>query len=281
MEQKKRRWDNFADGQKDVMIQAQSSGGGVNSVALLILNLTGRIENPARLAIFADPGGEEVGTYTHLEIMRPWIEAHGGELLIRRGATNDRKAQAGVALYDYVLHVATAIPVHAETGLGRRQCTVNWKVENILAALRERGAGRRQPAVVQLGISWDEAHRMKDSPTKWVTHRWPLVELRLTREDCRRIIQAEGLPVPPKSRCFFCPLQTVGSWQRRAAEEPALFERAAQLEDTILARAATRRGVRAYLSSRMRPLREAFPPGQVAMFGADGEEGDCGGYCFT
>ena len=129
------------------MIEAQAYGGGVQSVALAILNATSRIENPTRLAIFADPGGEEPGTYAHLEIMRPWLEARGVEVLIRQGAANERKAQLGAALYDYVLRVATAIPVHAETGLGRRQCTVNWKVENILAALRERGAGyRRRPA---------------------------------------------------------------------------------------------------------------------------------------
>lgn len=35
--------------------------------------------------------------------------------------------------------------------------------------------------------------------------RYPLREWGLTRRDCGKMIADAGLPVPPKSACFFCP----------------------------------------------------------------------------
>lgn len=264
------------------MIQAQSSGGGVQSVALEILNATGRVPDPAHLVIFADPGSEDPGTYRHLEIMAPWLLQRGMELVVRKGCGRGHK-RYGIPLYEYIMTESTAIPVRGFRGLGRRQCTRDWKVDQVRRVLRERGAGKGKPAVVQLGISYDEIHRMKDSPVAWVQHRFPLVELHLTREDCRQITRDEGLPVPPRSRCYFCPLQPVGSWQRLASEQPELFEAAARLEDTIIMRAIARGSGPVFLSSRLRPLREAFSTQQLAMpMSGDGEEDElCGGYCFT
>ena len=252
--------------------QAQSYGGGVQSVALAILNATGRIENPAKLAIFADPGSEEPGTYAHLEIMRPWLAERGVEIVT---------VAAETTLYEYVVNRSTVLPVRSvQAGLGRRQCTRNWKVDLIKRELRRRSA---KAAVVQLGISLDEIHRMKDSPAKWIEHRFPLIELRLTRQDCRRIINEAGLPEPPKSRCIFCPLQSVGSWQRLASYEPDIFEHVARLEDVIIARQEEKGKPPLYLSSRLKPLREAFDVRQRGLFedGAGAADELCGGYCFT
>ncbi len=254
------------------MIQAQSYGGGVQSVALAILNATGRVDNPAKLAIFADPGSEEAGTYAHMEVMRPWLAERGTEVVTVAVKT---------ALYEYVVERSTVLPVRSmEAGLGRRQCTREWKVDPINRELRRRGS---KAAVVQLGISLAEIHRMKDSPAKWIQHRFPLIELRLTRQDCRRIINEAGLPEPPKSRCIFCPLQAVGSWQRLASYQPDVFERAARLEDVIIARQEAKGKPPLYLSSRLKPLREAFDIRQRGLFqDGDGQEDElCGGYCFT
>ena len=63
------------------LIQAQSYGGGVQSVALAILNATGRVDDPARFAIFADPGSEEPGTYQHLEITGLYTSRGTGDRL--------------------------------------------------------------------------------------------------------------------------------------------------------------------------------------------------------
>lgn len=251
---------------------AQSYGGGIQSVALAVLNATGRVDGPAKLAIFSDPGSEESATYQHIEVMRPWLAERGTELV-----TIETTRNGGLPLYEYVMERSTVIPVKSEKGLGRRQCTQNWKVDAINAELRRRGATH---AIVQLDISIDEVHRMKDSRTKWVEHAFPLVDQRITRRACELLIRDAGLPVPPKSRCTFCPLQTVGDWHRRRAEHPDSFEQAAVLEDAIVLRAVEKGRPPAYLSSRLRPLREAFPPGQQ-LLELDEPEDDCGGYCFT
>ncbi len=253
------------------MVNVQSYGGGVQSVALAILNATGRVENPAKLAIMADPGMEEHATYAHVPIMHGWLRERGVELVIVQGQRGK-----GIPLYEYVMERSTVIPVRTETGLGRRQCTQNWKVDAIRSVLKERGIGN---VVIQLGISYDEIHRMKDSPRKSITHRFPLVDMRITRADCRQIIRDEGIREPVKSRCQFCPLQRQEAWRVRAASDPDGFEKCAQLEDAVIEREHSKGNAPAYLSSTGRPLRQAFATEQ-AMF-TDTEDDDCGGYCFT
>ena len=90
-----------------------------------------------------------------------------------------------------------------------------------------------RPIIMQLGISYDEIHRMKDSPDKDVVRAWPLIERKMNREDCRRVILDAGLPEPPKSSCYFCPLLPGKYFKRLAAEDPVLFENAAALEDRM------------------------------------------------
>ena len=46
----------------------------------------------------------------------------------------------------------------------------------------------------------------------YISHRYPLVERRLTRGDCITWLQRHDLPVPPKSACVFCPYHTRSAW---------------------------------------------------------------------
>lgn len=244
-----------------------SYGGGVQTVALAILNAMGKIEPRAEAAVFADTGAEMPGTYAHLDIMHYWLDKRGLDLFWE-------SSEAG-SLDTYVREKSTVIPVRLKNGIGHRQCTRQWKAEVIEKWIRGHGIDK---ATVQLGISVDEFHRMKPSPTKWITHRWPLIELRLTRADCRKIIEDAGLPVPPKSACYFCPFHRQSTWQNLAVFEPDLFERAAQLEDII----NTRREAndKAYLSSKMKPLRQAFSTAQMPLDLPEDDD-QCGGYCMV
>ena len=250
-----------------------SFGAGVQSTALAILSVTGRIENPARLAVFSDAGSEEPATYEHIEIMRPWLAKRGMELVTIQGRRD------GLPLYEYVQTRATTIPARFASGaLGRRVCTEDWKANPIRAELRRRGI---KSARLQLGISLDEVHRMRDSCLGWIAFRYPLVDMGLTRGACREIIMDAGLPVPPKSACTFCPFQSLSGWARRAVEQPAIFEQACRLEAAINRRQALNGQPSAYLSRARRPLAEAFGQ-QPLLFGDDGSEDEtCDGYCFT
>ena len=115
----------------------------------------------------------------------------------------------------------------AGKGLLRRHCTGDFKVNVIQKWLRQHKA----VGVIQwIGISSDEAHRMKESKHKWITNIWPLVERRMSRSDCLKWMEKRGYPTPPRSSCVFCPYHNDAEWRRLKAEEPEAFERAVKFE---------------------------------------------------
>ena len=254
------------------MMEILSYGGGIQTVALAILNVAGTVEPRASHAVFADPGSEMPGTYEHIDIMKRWLAKRGMEFVTVR---NEKDGP----LEQYVRERSTVIPVQWNGGMGRRQCTSKWKVEPIERWLRAQHA---ETAVIQLGISLDEFHRMKANQKPQYTNRHPLIDLRLTRRDCRRIIEEAGLPVPPKSACFFCPFHRNSTWQNLAVFEPELFEHAAELEDAINQRKDYNGQHQVYLSNKRRPLRTAFSPHQYPL-PLDVPEPDdlCGGHCMV
>ena len=61
--------------------------------------------------------------------------------------------------------------------------------------------------------------------------RYPLVEWDWSREDCKAVIASEGLIVPVKSACFFCPNQSTCELRTMSADNPELFLRALLIEE--------------------------------------------------
>jgi hypothetical protein len=143
------------------------------------------------------------------------------------------------------------------------------------------GANKADPAVVGLGISLDEYQRMRtDSNDPFQTLEYPLIDLRLTRQDCILIIERAGLPVPPKSSCWFCPFHRIPTWQTLKRNKPELFQKAVQLEKTLSDRSDVVLGRgKVFLTRKMIPLDQAIGD-QLDMF----QESDdmCeSGYCHT
>ena len=76
-------------------------------------------------------------------------------------------------------------------------------------------AHRNRQSIEQwIGISLDEFQRMHDSDVKYITHRWPLIERRMTRTDCKNWLALHGLEIPPRSACTFCPFHSTKEWRR-------------------------------------------------------------------
>ena len=76
-------------------------------------------------------------------------------------------------------------------GIGRRQCTDNYKIRPIRRKIREMQGLRPRQRVpagttveLWLGMSTDEAIRMKTSRDRWITNRYPLMEKGMSRQDC-------------------------------------------------------------------------------------------------
>jgi hypothetical protein len=177
------------------------------------------------------------------------------------------------------------IPVRmSETGApGARSCTFDYKIAPIAKWLKEHGATEDSPADVMIGISWDELHRMSTKRAqKHERPVFPLLDLRMHREACKRVIEGAGLPVPPKSSCYFCPFHRPSVWATMRRAEPVLFYRAADIEDTLNARRDAAGKDRVYLTRFGKPLRDVIIEEQPGLdFGTGPGETCDEGYCWT
>lgn len=118
-----------------------------------------------------------------------------------------------------------------------RGCTYDFKIMPIRKKQREIGEikrGQKTVGVITwIGISLDEASRMKDSRDVWCENRWPLIEMRMTRNDCLQWMQSHGYPEPPRSSCVYCPFHSNTEWRRLKDQEPREFKKAVNFEKAI------------------------------------------------
>ena len=108
-----------------------------------------------------------------------------------------------------------------KTGFLMRQCTTSFKIEPIQRKMRE--LRDKRPVSQWIGISTDEAHRMKPARVAWLTNRWPLIEAGMRRSDCLRWMADHGYPKPPRSACVFCPYHSNEEGRRYRGKEPESF----------------------------------------------------------
>lgn len=262
-------------------LRAISYGGGVQSTALIVLAATGRVS--ADLAIFANVGdnAEDPATLAYVrDVAMPYAAAAGLELVERnRGGVNPD-------LYDRLTRPGSrflGIPIRLTNGApGRRSCTRDYKMIVVGRELKRRGASAATPAGVLIGISTDEAGRANNRRAEaWEAIEYPLLTLGLSRMDCREIITGAGLPVPPKSACWFCPFHTRAAWHNMRVDRPELFERAAELEEHLNTVRASIGKDSVWLSAGAIPLRSSIGD-EAALFDVDLVPGECdSGWCMT
>jgi hypothetical protein len=121
-----------------------------------------------------------------------------------------------------------------EKGFGKRQCTGDWKIVPINRCKREilGFTNKRVPddtVTTWIGISLDEAHRMKPSRENWNTHRWPLIEKRMKRHDCLTWMESHHFPRPSRSACVFCPYKSNEDW-RETKKDPEQMRMVREVE---------------------------------------------------
>jgi hypothetical protein len=121
-----------------------------------------------------------------------------------------------------------------QEGLLTRDCTKDYKIAVIQRAVRGIMALEGAKKVVQwIGISLDESIRMKPSRVQYSEHRWPLIELRMSRHDCLRWMERKGYPKPPRSACVYCPHHSNAEWRRIRDEDPEGWTRAVEFDAKI------------------------------------------------
>jgi hypothetical protein len=266
-------------------IRSISYGGGVQSTALLVLAAQRRIDFPLFLMANVGDDSENPATLRYVEeYARPFAADHGIELNVLDRIKRDGSVETLWGRLTREGSRSLPIPVRMSNGApGQRSCTADFKIKVIGKELKRRGASEKSPAVIGIGISVDEIHRAnnrKVEPHEVITY--PLLDLGLRRTDCARIIREAGLPVPPKSSCFFCPFHRPETWHDQRRDEPELFEKSCQLEELLNERRDELGKDHVYLTRFNRPLREAIPDGVDLLPMFDEADGLCdSGWCMT
>lgn len=275
-----------------------SNGGGHQSIAALVLSAQGVIDFPTHLHADVGADSENPGTVTYVrDVAIPYAAANGIAFhVLQRIPKKGRSKGVQETLHGRLVREGSRslpIPVRMDNGApGTRSCTSDFKIKVLGRWAKEHGATADNPAIIGIGISRDEIHRANTrriEPHEQVVY--PLVGvgeetgLMLSRSDCDRIIADAGLPIPPKSACYFCPFHTPAVWQDMRRDEQELFDKAADLEDLLNARRDQLGKDHVWLTRFAAPLREVIPGNEHELLpfaDEDEADGSCdSGYCFT
>lgn len=180
-----------------------SFGAGVNSTAILALVKLKKLDLGDFKTVFADTDGENPETYCHIREIQKEFEV----------SIVEKKP----SLYDYCFE-RKIIPTRMF-----RWCTSKWKILPINAWLKENNI---EDYKLILGFAKGEERRVKNRTEV----EYPLIEMNIDRDGCKKIIGEARWKVPPKSGCFFCPFQRKLEWVAMRENAPSLWEKAVALE---------------------------------------------------
>jgi hypothetical protein len=223
---------------KDTKFNFLSLGAGVQSSTLALMAGLGEISRMPDAAIFADTMAEPPSVYRWLD----WLEKQLPFPVYRvnNGSLTEESLRIRTSRKSGIEYISHAIPAFikggGKNGTWLRQCTERHKLSPLNRKVYELSAGSR--STVWIGISWDELQRMKESSRKKIQHRWPLIELRMTRQDCIEWMTRNGYPTPPRSSCVYCPYHSNKEWRRLRDEEPEAWNEAIEYEKRLQLAAA-------------------------------------------
>lgn len=209
---------------------AISLGWGAQSFGLAAMVALRELP-PVDVAIHADTGHERSATYDFAARWTPWLEEHGVPVVTVRAEDTDTQT---VNRWGGVF-----VPAYTDNGKGggrlRRQCTDRWKIGPIRRWIREQGGNWEQ----WIGITLDEARRIRPSDVSYVVNRYPFCSLTgpvskpMRRVDVVRWLQAHNLEIPPRSACVFCPYQSRHEWRYLQEHAPQDWQKAVEFDQQI------------------------------------------------
>lgn len=291
-----------------------SYGGGVQSSALLVLAAQRRIDFGVFLMANVGDDSEDPRTLDYVRnVAAPYAAEHGIALHVLDRVRRDGSVETLWGRLTREGSRSLPIPVRMSNGApGTRSCTADFKIKVIARWLKAHGAAGGRPcrahkdagagaqsgdcarcvpphvATVGIGISRDEiirANNHRTQPHERVVY--PLVGigedtgLSMNRNDCMNLIRAAGLPVPPRSCCFFCPYHRPQAWEDMRRERPDLFAKAVHLEQVLNDRRAALGKDPVWLTRFAKPLEEAIASRDLLPL-FDETAGECdSGYCWT
>jgi hypothetical protein len=220
-------------------------GGGTNSTAMLIgLHQKGI---PVDLILFSDTGGEQPHTYKYLPIMERWLLEHGMPKITPVEYEDQNGAR--LTLEDECLRSGT-LPAIA---YGYKKCSLKHKV-----GPQDKYCNHYQPCLdvwahgerVTKFIGFDAGEEQQrdhaivyDIVDKKYKKEYPLIDWGWFREDCVAAIKQEGLPLPGKSSCFFCPSMKRHEIRTLYHKHRDLYDRAIAIENNAKPNLITVKGL--------------------------------------
>jgi len=244
------------------MLNIISLGAGVQSSTMALMAAHGEITPMPDCAIFADTQAEPRKVYEWLD----WLEKQLPFPVHRvtQGSLFDiigKKRLNGK--YNHMPLPAFTRGKDGKGALLNRSCTADYKIAPIRRKARELLGitGKRSPispVVVQwIGISTDESQRAKPAREAWIEHRWPLLEMDVSRAGCISWMKLHGYAQPPKSSCTFCPFHDAAQWADLQNNDPVSWAQAVEVDERIRhSRSAQRNATETFLHRSLTPLKD-------------------------
>jgi hypothetical protein len=277
-------------------IRVLSLGAGVQSTVLALMTADGTLPK-VNGAIFADTGWEPRRVYDHLAALRIVLDGAGIPLhVVTKGNLRSDSLDPE--------HRYASVPYFVRNpdgseGMGRRQCTSEYKLAPIGRKVRELlGASapdfRRVPkgliAEQWIGFSTDEIHRVSDHDgVSYIRKAYPLLDLGMSRKDCERWLIAHGWTTVAKSACIGCPFHGNAQWRDLRDNHPDEWADAVAFDEAI--RKGGARGLplngEAFLHRSRVPLsiapinrvtRKEWADQQISIFDELGDPDGCSPY---
>lgn len=258
---------------------ALSMGWGTQSWTLAAMSALGEL--PAvDVAIHSDTQHERATTYAFAQQWTPWLVERGVKVVT---VTNDGREGTELVINGNETPVpAYTFGTNGTEGRIRRQCTGAWKIRPMRRWFQEHRDG--QLVESWIGITTDEFQRAKDSDVAYITHRFPLLDLGMSRADCLAWLEAHNLPSPGKSSCVFCPFLNKRAWAEMKREGGSDWQHAVAADEAI-------RHARPKADLFVHPKRLPLPQAvvipedtgysQLEMLMSDDADAECdSGFCF-
>ena len=253
--------------------QVFSYGGGVQSIAIVVLILQGKLPRPDFVCI-ADTGREKATTWDYLDnFTGPALEQVG--LPVHRPHKDKYAYKHDDIFSGDTLLIPAFTTENSQVSKLSGYCSKWWKKETVDNFLKREFCIAKADTRNWIGFSTDEPkrfHRMMASDDYRDGRIFiPLVEaVRMNRGECVELVRAFGWPTPPRSSCWMCPNARDDEWREIKENRPEEFEAAFKLDEEIRLR-----DPHAWLHESAKPLREVD-------LSRDGQREMClEGNCFT
>ncbi len=219
-----------------------SFGGGVNSVAMMLLLLDEGVEFEAVYVWM--PDWPETHDYLMMledkgypiTVLFPWDRRKSWPMGL---PPDPDKYYSNLYEFCWDRHI---FPYRQN-----RWCSVDFKQRTLKRYYQG-------PAFINIGYDIGEERRAKITSDGDFEYRFPLIEHEIDRKGCLEIIKGHGLVPPPKSGCFFCPEQNRPAWRHLRRKHPDLWCASVQLEKRAVSKAIEMGHSVFYLADNHKPL---------------------------